>query len=161
MDFVPQLEMAFKREFGDRLNVMVDEVDCVYSISWIFFYLIILSYPHFSRFQIVVQNMCMKVSRRLLIWTDEHTYWIASRFLTLGFELELYSPNEYCMVYWYMYVVLMRLMEKMQMRIAINSETCKSYLTFEWHSCDSWPESLSKWHLFSYLECKLFDLLIL
>ncbi|XP_064935527.1 uncharacterized protein LOC135587730 isoform X1 [Musa acuminata AAA Group] len=88
-----QLEMAFKREFGDRLNVMVDE------------------------------NMCMKVSRRLLIWTDEHTYWIASRFLTLGFELELYSPNEYCMVYWYMYVVLMRLMEKMQMRIAINSET--------------------------------------
>nr|XP_009413514.1 PREDICTED: N-alpha-acetyltransferase 35, NatC auxiliary subunit [Musa acuminata subsp. malaccensis] len=90
-----QLEMAFKREFGDRLNVMVDE------------------------------NMCMKVSRRLLIWTDEHTYWIASRFLTLGFELELYSPNEYCMVYWYMYVVLMRLMEKMQMRIAINSETCK------------------------------------
>lgn len=88
-----QLEMAFKREFGDRLNVMVDE------------------------------NMCMKVSRRLLKWTDEHTYWIASRFLTLGFELELYSPNEYCMVYWYMYVVLMRLMEKMQMRIAINSET--------------------------------------
>ncbi|CAL9132181.1 unnamed protein product [Musa textilis] len=88
-----QLEMAFKREFGDRLNVMVDE------------------------------NMCMKVSRRLLKWTEEHTYWIASRFLTLGFELELYSPNEYCMVYWYMYVVLMRLMEKMQMRIAINSET--------------------------------------
>ncbi|WOL00497.1 N-alpha-acetyltransferase 35, NatC auxiliary subunit [Canna indica] len=87
-----QLEMAFKREFGELTNVMVDE------------------------------NMCMKVSRHLLLWTEEHTYWIASRFLTLGFELELYSPHEYCMVYWYMCVVFMKLMEKMQLRVAVHSE---------------------------------------
>jgi N-alpha-acetyltransferase 35, NatC auxiliary subunit len=72
-----------------------------------------------------VQNMCMRVSKQLLIWTQEHAYWVAFRFLTLGFELDLYSPGEYCMVYWYMYVVLTKLIEKMQLRVLASSETCK------------------------------------
>ncbi|XP_029117223.1 uncharacterized protein [Elaeis guineensis] len=75
-----QLELAFKREFGEMLNVSIDE---------------------------------------------EQTYWIASRFLTLGFELELYSPTDYCMVYWYMYVVFVKLLEKMQMRIAASSDNSR------------------------------------
>lgn len=73
----------------------------------------------------VVQNMCMRVSKQLLIWTQEQAYWVASRFLTLGFELDLYSPGEYCMVYWYMYVVFTKLIEKMQLRVLSSSETCK------------------------------------
>ncbi|XP_010906896.1 uncharacterized protein [Elaeis guineensis] len=90
-----QLELAFKREFGEMLNVSIDE------------------------------NICMKVSKHLLIWAQEQTYWIASRFLTLGFELELYSPTDYCMVYWYMYVVFVKLLEKMQMRIAASSDNSR------------------------------------
>uniref|UniRef100_A0A0D9VMA0 N-alpha-acetyltransferase 35, NatC auxiliary subunit n=1 Tax=Leersia perrieri TaxID=77586 RepID=A0A0D9VMA0_9ORYZ len=82
-----QLELALKREFGETRNVL----------------------PH--------ENMCMRVSKQLLVWTQEHTYWVAYRFLILGFELDLYSPSEYCMVYWYMYVVLMKLIEQMQLRI--------------------------------------------
>ncbi|XP_073013320.1 uncharacterized protein [Typha latifolia] len=87
-----QLELAFKREFGEMLDVSVEE------------------------------SVCMKVSKHLLIWAQEQTYWIASRFLTLGFELELYSPSEYCMVYWYMYVVFMKLVEAMQMRMVANMD---------------------------------------
>uniref|UniRef100_A0A0D3FBQ8 N-alpha-acetyltransferase 35, NatC auxiliary subunit n=1 Tax=Oryza barthii TaxID=65489 RepID=A0A0D3FBQ8_9ORYZ len=82
-----QLEFALKREFGETRNVLLHE------------------------------NMCMRVSKQLLVWTQEHTYWVAYRFLILGFELDLYSPSEYCMVYWYMYVVLMKLIEQMQLRI--------------------------------------------
>ncbi|KAG8072796.1 hypothetical protein GUJ93_ZPchr0006g46170 [Zizania palustris] len=87
-----QLELALKREFGETRNVL----------------------PH--------ENMCMRVSKQLLIWTHEHTYWVAYRFLILGFELNLYSPSEYCMVYWYMYVVLMKLIEQMQLRILASNE---------------------------------------
>ncbi|XP_042456501.1 N-alpha-acetyltransferase 35, NatC auxiliary subunit-like isoform X1 [Zingiber officinale] len=87
-----QLEIAFKREIGETLNVMVDE------------------------------NMSTKVSKHLLRWTEERTYWIASRFLMLGFELELYSPYDYCMVYWFMYLVFMKLLEKIQLQTAANNE---------------------------------------
>jgi N-alpha-acetyltransferase 35, NatC auxiliary subunit len=69
--------------------------------------------------------MCMRVSKQLLIWTQEHAYSVASRFLILGFELDLYSPTEYCMVYWYMYVVFTKLTEKVQLRVLANSENCK------------------------------------
>lgn len=69
----------------------------------------------------------MKISKHLLLWAEEQTYWIALRFLTLGFELELYSSNEYCMVYWYMYVVYMKLLEQMQMRRAESSGSCKCF----------------------------------
>lgn len=78
-----------------------------------------------QRVLVGLQNMCMRVSKQLLIWTQEHAYWVAFRFLTLGFELDLYSPGEYCMVYWYMYVVLTKLIEKMQLRVLASSETCK------------------------------------
>ncbi|KAJ1281484.1 hypothetical protein BS78_04G309500 [Paspalum vaginatum] len=90
-----QLELALKREFGETRDVMHHE------------------------------NMCMRVSKQLLIWTQEHAYWVASRFLTLGFELDLYSPGEYCMVYWYMYVVFTKLIEKMQLRVLASSETSR------------------------------------
>jgi hypothetical protein len=74
---------------------------------------------------VCVQNMCMRVSKQLLIWTQEQAYWVASRFLILGFELDLYSPSEYCMVYWYMYVVFTKLIEKIQLRVLASSENCK------------------------------------
>ncbi|XP_006649138.1 N-alpha-acetyltransferase 35, NatC auxiliary subunit [Oryza brachyantha] len=90
-----QLELALKREFGETRNVL----------------------PH--------ENMCMRVSKQLLVWTQEHTYWVAYRFLILGFELDLYSPSEYCMVYWYMYVVLMKLIEQMQLRILASNENSR------------------------------------
>nr|BAD36037.1 natC N(alpha)-terminal acetyltransferase, Mak10 subunit-like [Oryza sativa Japonica Group] len=90
-----QLEFALKREFGETRNVL----------------------PH--------ENMCMRVSKQLLVWTQEHTYWVAYRFLILGFELDLYSPSEYCMVYWYMYVVLMKLIEQMQLRILASNENSR------------------------------------
>ncbi|PSS36117.1 N-alpha-acetyltransferase 35, NatC auxiliary subunit like [Actinidia chinensis var. chinensis] len=38
-------------------------------------------------------KLCAKISKHILIWVKDQTYWIASRFLILGFELELYSPN--------------------------------------------------------------------
>ncbi|KAI0518998.1 hypothetical protein KFK09_006437 [Dendrobium nobile] len=81
-----QLELAFRREFDEMLKVSADEI------------------------------LFTRLSKRLIVWAEEKTYWIASRFLLLGFQLELYSPKEYCMVYWYMYVIFVNLLEKMQMR---------------------------------------------
>ncbi|CAA6669967.1 unnamed protein product [Spirodela intermedia] len=85
-----QLELAFRTQFGELSTSSIDE------------------------------NLCTKVSKHLLIWAEEQTYWIASRFLMLGFELDLYSPSEYCMVYWYMYVVFIKRLEKMQLRLSSN-----------------------------------------
>lgn len=68
-----------------------------------------------------LQNICMNTLNQILIWVEEQTYWIASRFLMLGFELELYSPSEYGMVYWYIYVVSVKLVEKMHHRMSINN----------------------------------------
>jgi hypothetical protein len=67
----------------------------------------------------------MKIFQHILLWVEEQTYWIASRFLLLGFELELYSPSEYCMVYWYMYVVLIKLAEKTHLKVAARNDTSK------------------------------------
>lgn len=77
-----QLEIAFKQEFGDISSTSNGE------------------------------NLNLKICNHILIWVEEQTYWIASRFLTLGFDLDLYSPSEYCMVYWYIYIVLIKLAEK-------------------------------------------------
>lgn len=55
------------------------------------------------------------------MWVEEKTYWIAFRFLILGFELELYSVHDYCMVYWYIYIVLINLAEKKHLRMAMSS----------------------------------------
>uniref|UniRef100_A0A7N0TGY9 NAA35-like TPR repeats domain-containing protein n=1 Tax=Kalanchoe fedtschenkoi TaxID=63787 RepID=A0A7N0TGY9_KALFE len=67
-----QLEMAFQNDIGNTASVMTDK------------------------------NLCKKVADHTLMWVEGPTYWIAFHFLMLGFELELYSPAEYCMVYWYM-----------------------------------------------------------
>ncbi|KAL5729638.1 hypothetical protein ACHQM5_002562 [Ranunculus cassubicifolius] len=90
-----QLELAFKRDFGEILGTSVDE------------------------------NICMKVSKHLLIWTEEQTYWIAWRFLMLGFELELYAPSDYCMVYWFIYVVLIKLSEKDRLKMVTATDAVK------------------------------------
>ncbi|KAM7511569.1 hypothetical protein LguiB_010444 [Lonicera macranthoides] len=90
-----QLEMAFRKEFGEISRTSIDE------------------------------NVFIMISKHILIWVEEQTYWIASRFLILGFELELYSPSEYCMVYWYIYVVLMKLAEKTHLKMVTNNETAK------------------------------------
>lgn len=52
-------------------------------------------------------------------WLEEQIHWVALRFLVLGFDLELYSPSEYCMVYWYMYIILWKLAEKAHFRVLI------------------------------------------
>ncbi|MCO5585629.1 hypothetical protein L7F22_039564 [Adiantum nelumboides] len=35
-------------------------------------------------------------------WTAEQTCWISTHLLLLGFQLRLYAPAEYCMIYWYL-----------------------------------------------------------
>ncbi|XP_057550046.1 uncharacterized protein LOC130828207 [Amaranthus tricolor] len=65
---------------------------------------------------IINESVGMKLARHMLIWVEEQTYWIAMRFLSLGFDLELYSFNEYCMVYWYLYVILVKLAEKTHLK---------------------------------------------
>ncbi|KAG5559474.1 hypothetical protein RHGRI_009117 [Rhododendron griersonianum] len=90
-----QLELAFKKEFRDISSTLIDE------------------------------SLCDKISKHILVWVEEQTYWIASRFLVLGFELELYSPSEYCMVYWYMYVVFIKLAEKTHLKMLTSHETGK------------------------------------
>ena len=37
-------------------------------------------------------------------WTAQQTCWISMHLLMLGFQLQLYAPAEYCMVYWYGFV---------------------------------------------------------
>lgn len=69
-----------------------------------------------------MQNVSIKISKHILVWVEEQTYWIALRFLLLGFELELYSPNDYCMVYWYIYVVSIKLAEKTHLKLMSNNE---------------------------------------
>ncbi|KAK7281722.1 hypothetical protein RIF29_09959 [Crotalaria pallida] len=86
-----KLELAFKKEFGEASNTPKNE------------------------------NICFKIFQHILAWVEEQTYWIASRFLILGFELELYTIHDYCMVYWYIYVVLIKLCEKKHLRMAMSS----------------------------------------
>lgn len=90
-----QLELALRNEVGEVSSNMDDE------------------------------KMSVKILRHVLNWVEEQTYWIASRFLMLGFELDLYSPSEYCMVYWYLYVVLIKIAEKIHFRMAVSNEPIK------------------------------------
>ncbi|XP_061350749.1 uncharacterized protein LOC133295882 isoform X2 [Gastrolobium bilobum] len=90
-----QLELAFKKEFGEVSNISNNE------------------------------NVCFKIYQHIIAWVEEQTYWIAFRFLILGFELELYSAHDYCMVYWYIYVVLIKLAEKKHLRMAMSSGAAK------------------------------------
>ncbi|CAH9076150.1 unnamed protein product [Cuscuta epithymum] len=91
-----QLELAFRKEFGETCSNLYDE------------------------------NICAKIFKYILVWIEEQTYWIAYRFLILGFDLELYSTSEYCMVYWYIYVILIKLTEKTHFRLmAASNENVK------------------------------------
>ncbi|KAL8502716.1 hypothetical protein ACS0TY_021726 [Phlomoides rotata] len=87
-----QLELAFRKEFGDTASSSIE------------------------------QNLCLKICKHILIWVEEQTYWIALRFLVLGFELELYSTSEYCMVYWYIYVILIKLAEKTHLKMMLSND---------------------------------------
>lgn len=66
-------------------------------------------------------------------WAAEQTCWIARHFLMLGFQLELYSPSEYCMVYWYLDHVLLtelhykQVKERPENKQATNSEVLDSF----------------------------------
>ncbi|CAL1414776.1 unnamed protein product [Linum trigynum] len=88
-----QLELAFTNKFGEVLAASKDE------------------------------NGVARVVKQILIWLEEQAYWIAFRFLMLGFELELYSPSEFFMVYWYLYAVLVKLAEKTDSRMEITEIT--------------------------------------
>ncbi|XP_068333975.1 uncharacterized protein [Pyrus communis] len=90
-----QIEMAFRKEFGVNAKISND------------------------------QNVSMKLFQHILLWVEKQTYWIASRFLILGFELELYSLSEYCMVYWYIYVVLIKLAEKTNIKTVVCNDSGK------------------------------------
>lgn len=90
-----QLELAFRKEFGDAASTSVE------------------------------QSSLLKICKHILIWVEEQTYWIALRFLVLGFELELYSTSEYCMVYWYIYVVLMKLAEKTHLKMMLSNDSSR------------------------------------
>ncbi|XP_027920615.1 N-alpha-acetyltransferase 35, NatC auxiliary subunit isoform X3 [Vigna unguiculata] len=91
-----QLEMAFKGEFEEASKTSNNK-----------------------------QKVCFKIYQHILAWVEEQTYWIAFRFLNLGFELELYSVHDYCMVYWYTYVVLIKLAEKKHLRMSMSSDSAK------------------------------------
>lgn len=71
------------------------------------------------------EDVGMNICSYILIWVEEQTYWIATRFLTLGFELELYSPSDYCMVYWYMYVILIKLAERTHIKMMKSNENSR------------------------------------
>ncbi|KAM0020919.1 putative alpha-acetyltransferase 35, NatC auxiliary subunit [Helianthus debilis subsp. tardiflorus] len=90
-----QLELALRKEFEESSSTSIDE------------------------------NLFLKMYKHILIWIEEQTFWIAFRFLILGFELELYSPSEYCMVYWYIYIILIKLGEKMHQRMITSGEIGK------------------------------------
>ncbi|GLT29662.1 hypothetical protein SLA2020_045130 [Shorea laevis] len=90
-----QLELAFRNEFGEVSTSSNDE------------------------------NICLRIFQHVLVWVEEQTFWIACRFLMLGFELELYSPSEYCMVYWYLYAALTKLAEKTHLKMALTHDIGK------------------------------------
>ncbi|GAB2225568.1 hypothetical protein Droror1_Dr00006365 [Drosera rotundifolia] len=90
-----QLEMAFEKEFGEFSNTSNDE------------------------------NIPTKLAKHILIWVEEQVYWIALRFLFLGFELDLYSHTDFCMVYWYIYVVSVKLVENTHLRLLASKDSEK------------------------------------
>jgi hypothetical protein len=36
----------------------------------------------------------------LATWVESETAWVMSRHLLMGFELQLYEPADYTMIYW-------------------------------------------------------------
>ncbi|GBG79261.1 hypothetical protein CBR_g29413 [Chara braunii] len=70
----------------------------------------------------------------LASWTVEQTCWVIVHYLMLGFELELYSPSELSMVYWYLENVLV---------IAINQQLTKERHLYEHSVLSSEQDSAS------------------
>lgn len=93
-----------------------------------------------------LQDMCLKICKHILIWVEEQTYWIALRFLILGFELELYSPNEYCMVYWYINVILIKLAEKTHLKMILGNDSGECPLVIYLYIC-VFVHVGGEWHL--------------
>ncbi|XP_024016459.1 N-alpha-acetyltransferase 35, NatC auxiliary subunit isoform X3 [Eutrema salsugineum] len=88
-------------------------------------------------------------------WLEEQISWVALRFLMLGFDLELYSPSEYCMVYWYMYIILWKLAEKARFRVLIivNTEERKAKKNKDYHRDMAREDRISLWVLL--LQCQI------
>ncbi|CAL9222727.1 unnamed protein product [Arabidopsis halleri] len=87
-------------------------------------------------------------------WLEEQINWVAIRFLMLGFDLDLYSPSEYCMVYWYMYIILWKLAERARFRVLIivNTEERKAKKNKEYTRDLVREDRISLWVLF--LQCQ-------
>ncbi|XP_010488830.1 PREDICTED: N-alpha-acetyltransferase 35, NatC auxiliary subunit isoform X4 [Camelina sativa] len=87
-------------------------------------------------------------------WLDEQINWVAIRFLMLGFDLDLYSSSEYCMVYWYMYIILWKLAERARFRvlIVVNTEERKAKRNKEYSRDMAREDRISLWVLF--LQCQ-------
>ncbi|KAL1226434.1 hypothetical protein V5N11_018849 [Cardamine amara subsp. amara] len=87
-------------------------------------------------------------------WLEEQINWVALRFLMLGFDLDLYSLSEYCMVYWYMYIILWKLAEKARFRVLIivNTEERKAKRNKEYSRDMVREDRISLWVLF--LQCQ-------
>uniref|UniRef100_A0A7I4CUE3 N-alpha-acetyltransferase 35, NatC auxiliary subunit n=1 Tax=Physcomitrium patens TaxID=3218 RepID=A0A7I4CUE3_PHYPA len=49
----------------------------------------------------------IQTENMLTAWVAEQTCWVVRQFLMLGFQLDLYSLSEFCMVYWYLDHVLL------------------------------------------------------
>lgn len=77
----------------------------------------------------IFQDKSLVILNHIYGWLDEQINWVAIRFLMLGFDLDLYSPSEYCMVYWYMYIIFWKLAERARFRVLIVVNTGKqSYI---------------------------------
>ncbi|XP_010495945.1 PREDICTED: N-alpha-acetyltransferase 35, NatC auxiliary subunit-like [Camelina sativa] len=87
-------------------------------------------------------------------WLDEQINWVAIRFLMLGFDLDLYSSSDYCMVYWYMYIILWKLAERARFRvlIVVNTEERKAKRNKEYSRDMVRENRISLWVLF--LQCQ-------
>ncbi|XP_010557611.1 PREDICTED: N-alpha-acetyltransferase 35, NatC auxiliary subunit [Tarenaya hassleriana] len=90
-----QLELSVRHEFGDSTGIRNSE------------------------------DISVRIVNHLLNWIQEEMYWIASHFLKLGFELDLYSQSEYCMIYWYMYIILFKLGETTHFKTALAADSAK------------------------------------
>ncbi|CAN8270746.1 unnamed protein product [Cochlearia groenlandica] len=87
-------------------------------------------------------------------WLEEQIHWVALRFLVLGFDLELYSQSEYCMVYWYMYIIIWKLAEKARFRalIIVHFEERKAKRDKEYSRDMAREDRISLWVLL--LQCQ-------
>uniref|UniRef100_A0A1J3GRG8 N-alpha-acetyltransferase 35, NatC auxiliary subunit n=1 Tax=Noccaea caerulescens TaxID=107243 RepID=A0A1J3GRG8_NOCCA len=90
-------------------------------------------------------------------WIEEQIHWVALRFLVLGFELDLYSSSEYCMVYWYMYIILWKLHEKARLRvlIVVHTEERKAKRNKEYSRDMAREDRISRWVLLIQCQTRL------